>query len=200
MIDNLKIQKKEAKGSPVSPTNNHIAVLMFMLSHYIADAHVPFHCDSRSFSAGSNIHGKVEGRWDKEVKKYYELDKKNERFFYNPKGYPLFKDHSSYATSILNQVELELNNRDFQIGWGEDNNNTWDFMASICQYSYLLSHDFIPSNFDETNVTKDNWDTLPGQKYTFDQYSVAVLSDAIDSIARVWLRVWRKYMKWADKK
>ena len=37
VIDNLKIQEKEEKGSPVSPTDNHVALLMFMLSHYIAD-------------------------------------------------------------------------------------------------------------------------------------------------------------------
>ncbi|OEU63996.1 MAG: hypothetical protein BA870_05770 [Desulfuromonadales bacterium C00003094] len=197
LIDNLKMQKREVKGSPVTPTNNHIAVLMFMLSHYIADAHVPFHCDSRSFSAGANIHGRAEGAWDKEVKKYYEIDRKKERFVYNPAGFPLFKDHPSYAASILNKVELELTGRKFQIGWGEGNNNTWDFMATVCQYSYLLSHELIPPGFDENTVTKENWNSLQNQKINFEQYSVAALSDAIDSIARVWLRVWRKYLKWA---
>jgi hypothetical protein len=199
LVDNLKMQSIEDKGSPICPTNNHVAVLMFMLSHYIADAHVPFHCDSRCFSSGENIHGEVEEKWDEEVKTYYEIDKDNERFIYNSQGFPLFKNDLSYTQSILSQVETELANRPFQISWGSGNNNTWDFMASVCQYSYLLSYDFIPVNFDETNVTKVNWMSLPEQKYTFDQYSVAVLSDAVDSIARIWLRVWRKYSKWEKK-
>jgi len=37
VIDDLKLQQHESKGSPVSPTNNHIALLLFMLSHYVAD-------------------------------------------------------------------------------------------------------------------------------------------------------------------
>ncbi len=196
VIDNLKMQETEPKGSPISPANNHIAVLLFMLSHYIADAHVPFHCDSRSFSSGCNLHGYVEGLWDYEVKKYYEIDKENERFFYDHHSYPLFKDDGNFSSSVLKKVEAELTDRRFQIGWGSDNNNTWDFMSSICQYSYLLSHELIPSNYDETTVTLANWQGLPGQNISFDQLSVTVLSDAIDSIARVWLRVWRRYMKW----
>jgi hypothetical protein len=196
VIDNLKMQKTEPKGSPISPTDNHVAVLLFMLSHYIADAHVPFHCDSRSFSSGSNLHGHIEGLWDNEVKKYYAIDKDNERFFYDSDSYPLFVDDGSFSSSVLSKVETELTNRRFQISWGSGNGNTWDFMSSICQYSYLLSHEFIPSNYDETNITLANWQGIPGQNISIDQLSVAVLSDAIDSIARVWLRVWRKYMKW----
>jgi len=38
VIDNLKMQESEDKGSSVSPTDNHIALLLFMLSHYVADA------------------------------------------------------------------------------------------------------------------------------------------------------------------
>ena len=30
----------------------------------------------------------------------------------------------------------------------------------------------------------------------FDKYSKMIFGDAIDSIARIWLRVWIKYRKW----
>ncbi len=53
-----------------------------------------------------------------------------------------------------------------------------------------------PSQYDETSVTLANWQNLPGQGVSFEQFSVIVLADAIDTIARVWLRVWRRYMKW----
>jgi hypothetical protein len=196
VIDNLKMQETEAKGSPISPTDNHIAVLLFMLSHYVADAHVPFHCDSRKFSQGDNLHGHIEGLWEKEVQKFHSIDKANERFFYQPNGYPLRKDSNHFPSSFLALIEEELARRKFQISWGRDNTSTLDFMTAICQYSYLLAHELFPKKYDETSVTLANWQGLPGQNISFEQLSVIVLSDAIDSIARVWLRVWRRYTKW----
>ncbi|HID20415.1 MAG TPA: hypothetical protein EYP28_05720, partial [Methanophagales archaeon] len=89
VIDHLKMQESEDKGSPVSPTDNQIALLLFMLSHYVADAHMPFHCDSRRFSEGKNLHGYIEGKWDDMIRRYYRIDEDNERFFYDPDGYPL---------------------------------------------------------------------------------------------------------------
>jgi hypothetical protein len=199
VIDNLKMQEMEEKGSPVSPTDNHIATLMFMLSHYVSDAHVPFHCDTRRFSEGKNIHGHLEGKWEDAIKKFYEIDKANERFFYDRDGYP-HRDPDktqAYKSSFLKRVDDELRKRDFSVSWGAKNTNVWDFMSAICQYSYLLSYSFIPGGYDHKNVTKQNWHSLGN--LSFDQLSVAVLSDAIDSIARVWFRVWRKYRKWERK-
>jgi hypothetical protein len=196
VIDNLKMQEKEHKGSPVSPTDNHVALLLFMLSHYVADAHMPFHCDSRRFSEGSNLHADVEEKWDDEIRRYYTIDQARQTFLYNPEGYPLFRSGNDYNHSFLAGVERELEQRPLQITWGSRNSNIWDFMRSVCQYSYLVSHAFIPSEYDETRVTNDNWTSLPGQQLRFEELSEMVLADAIDSIARIWLRVWRKYIKW----
>ena len=57
-----------------------------------------------------------------------------------------------------------------------------------------LSYCFTPEKYDHTNVTKTNWQSLGS--ISFDEFSVAIISDAIDSIARVWFRVWRRYLKW----
>ena len=59
-----------------------------------------------------------------------------------------------------------------------------------------IAHSLIPKGYDETNVSHKNWQALKGQELKFKELSVIVFSDAVDSIARVWLRVWRKYMKW----
>ena len=53
-------QQKDV-GSPLMATNNEIALQLFMLSHYIADAHMPLHCDNRSFHKG--LHGSMEAVW-----------------------------------------------------------------------------------------------------------------------------------------
>jgi len=118
------------------------------------------------------------------------------RFIYDSKIHPLFMDDGSFSSSVLCLVEAELQSRKALISLGSGNGNTWDFMSSICQYSYLLSHDFIPSNYNETDITHDNWQGISGQNISIDELTIAVLSNAIDSIARGWLRGWRKYMKW----
>ena len=199
VIDNLKMQEMEDKGSPVSPTDNHIAILLFMLSHYVADAHMPFHCDSRRFSEGQDLHGRIEGEWEDMIKHCYRIDEDNDRFFYDPDGYPLRDSNTDeeYQSSYLKTVQDVLSQRTFILSWGAKNNNVWDFMSGICQYSYLLSYCFIPQGYDHTNVTLTNWQSLGS--ISFNDFSVAVLSDAIDSIARVWFRVWRKYLKWERK-
>jgi len=200
VIDNLKMQESEEKGSPIAPSDNHIATLLFMLSHYVADAHVPFHCDSRRFSAEKNIHGKLEKVWDDAIKEYFLLDKDNERFFYDPDGYPLPDPDKkqAYDTSFLKRVEDHLKNREFSVTWGNSaNRNVWDFMCAVCQYSYLLSYSFIPEGYDHTNVTSANWKNLGS--ISLDDVHVTVLSDAIDSIAKVYFRIWRKYKRWEKR-
>jgi hypothetical protein len=200
VVDHLKLQEHEEKGSPVSPSDNQIALLLFMLSHYVADAHMPLHCDSRQFSEGINLHDHIEGEWEKMIKLCYQIDENNERFFYDPVGYPLKEPskEQEYQSSPLKKVSELLDNREFLISWGGDNQNVWDFMSAICEHSYLLSYCFIPEQYTHTNVTLANWQSLSptSPPLSFEDYSVAVLSDAIDSIARIWLRVWRRYMIW----
>lgn len=155
VIDDAKMQETEEKGSPISPTDNHIATRLFMLSHYIADAHMPLHCDGRKFSSVSNIHAKMEKEWDKEIRKYFKLDILNERFFYNPAGYPL-RTKSNYRQSFLSRVDDGLTTRPFSIGYGDGNNNIFSYMLAVCQNSYFLSYAFFPIGYNETNVTTQN--------------------------------------------
>lgn len=195
IIDNLKMRDTEDKGSPIAPGNNHIATRLFMLSHYIADAHMPFHCDHREFSKGIDLHEKLEGIWDKEIRNSYKLDLLNERFFYNSDGYPLRKE-AGFENSFLKLVEEGFATREFTDSYG-DGTNVRTSILTVCRYSYLLSYAFIPPGLDETNVTAQTLQTpQPGQILDLKQLSVTVFMDAIDAIARIWLRVWRRYLGW----
>ena len=194
VVDNLKMQESEEKGSSIAPSGNHIATRLFMLSHYIADAHMPYHCDSRSFSDGIDIHGKIEGLWDDQVRKCYDIDLLNERFFYDREGYPL-RSATGLENSFLKKVETGFDTRPFTDSFGSGT-NVRTCMLTVCQYSYLLAYAFIPPGYDETNVTVENLTTLPGQLLDFETLSVIVFVDAIDAIARIWLRVWRRYLDW----
>ncbi len=191
IVDNLKMQESEDKGSPISPTDNHIATLFFMLSHYIADAHMPLHCDVRSFSDKDDIHAHIEKEWDDVIQKCFDIDYDNERFFYDASGYPLKKS----SNTLVDWLEQEITSRPFSASWGIDNDNTWDFMAAITQYSYLTAYKMIPESYNENNL---NWTSFKGLNtgISFDEYSKYILIDSIDSISKVWLRVWNKYQCW----
>jgi hypothetical protein len=191
IVDNLKMQESEDKGSPISPTDNHVATLFFMLSHYIADAHMPLHCDVRSFSEKDNVHAHMEKEWDDVIRQCYGIDYDNERFFYDPSGYPLKKT----SHTMVDWLEQEIIKRPFTASWGGENDNTWDFMSAITQYSFLMSYKMIPPDYDENNL---DWNTFKTLKtgYSFDDYSKFILIDSIDSIAKVWLKIWNKYQGW----
>ena len=192
IIDNFKILRMEDRGCPLSTTNNHIAMRFFILSHYIADCHMPLHCDCRSFSSGANIHGFIESEWDKQVRKSYNIDIPNNRFFYDPAGYPL----QAKPTPLVMAVEDDIVNREYLHPWGTGNNNTWDYISAISEYSYLMSYRLIPAEYDDKNLTKEVY--LGSEAYAkLEEYSRAILCDAVDSIARVWLHVWARYRNWA---
>lgn len=191
IIDNLKMQKSEDKGSPISPTNNQVATIFFMLSHYIADAHMPLHCDNRQFSEGEDIHAHIEKEWDDSVRECFYIDFDNNRFIYDTEGYPLkMKDKDMFTW-----IEQELATRVFSSSYGTDNNNTWDFLSAITQYSYLTAYQMIPSDYDDKNLSWQSFQSL-NTGFTFDEYSKFLLIDAIDSISKVWLRVWMRYLDW----
>jgi hypothetical protein len=207
VIDHLKIQEHEDKGSPVSPTSNQVAHLLFMLSHYIADAHVPLHCDNRQFSKGKNMHDKLEKDWEEEILKFYKVDDSdinNKRFYYENE-YPSrkFGPQADYPTSYLKKVEDDLLNRELgkiDTLFGPGNKNVWDFMSAVCQNSYLLSyHFFIPAEIPiPTEAVYQDWKAA--NKAKSDDLNAVVIADSIDTIARIWLRVWRRYVNWKEKR
>ena len=141
------------------------------------------------------MHAQFEEALAKAIKKHYKIDFMNDRFYYNPEGYPL-RSKSDYDDSFLKKVEDDFPVRDFSIGYGSDNNNVQTYMLAVCENSYLLSYTFIPPGYDESNVNSQNWDSLPGKLLDFEELSKVIFSDAIDAIARVWFRVWRRYLNW----
>lgn len=208
--DMVLIQKDEQKGSEIIFNDNQITLYFLMLSHYIADAHVPPHCDSRDFYGPSTIHPDMEKYWDKEIKKFYEFDKKRKVFDYDLDGAPELikneKKKEQFKTSFLYQTIEELSRRKWELKKtkgkladkkiiGEGNKKIYDYVKAICLVSYLVSTDFIPESvtekeYRELKILKD-----PKYKDRLDQISVHTLADTIDSIALVWLLTWDRYNK-----
>lgn len=199
LVDNFKIQYNSEKGNPIAPTNTHMALRFFMMSHYIADTHMPLHCDKRPFSGGHTIHAYIEDLWDSMIKQSYEIDTKNLRFYYDPKGYPLA---TKKMNEVMKEVEEKVINRPFQYDWGRSDYSTWDYMSAVSEYSYLLSWYMIPdvkTNDEVKELTREQFRESEGFK-NLDKYSCMIFADAIDSIARAWLHAWIRYREWGPDK
>jgi len=191
IVDNFKIQYKEEKGNPISPSSTHMAMRFFIMSHYIADAHMPLHCDARSLST---IHAAVETQWENGVKKSYEIDKDNNRFFYDPQGYPL---KTEKMKDLMALVEEKILSRPFVYNWGASGFSTWDYMSSVTEYSYLLAYEMFPNGFEDMGW--EEYKQTPAAA-RFEEYSSKLMADAVDSIARAWLHVWIRYRLWGPDK
>jgi hypothetical protein len=191
IVDNFKMLHYEERGCPIATTGNHIAMRFFILSHYIADCHMPLHCDARSFSEEKGIHGTIEKKWEDQVSKSYKIDKDNNRFFYDSDGYP----KEDFFTPFVIQVIDDISTRKYTHGWGGTNNNTWDFMSAVSQYSYLFSYYLIQEDFKNTQTLQEFQEQTEWGR-DFDKYSAMIFADAIDSIARIWLHVWIKFRSW----
>lgn len=199
--DMILIQKKEQKGSDIIFNDNQITLYFLMLGHYICDAHVPPHCDSRDFYKPSTIHPDMEEWWDDEILKYYTFDKTQKVFDYDIDGNVELKDgvKASFEKSFLYEALRLLDSRKWSPSdkgiLGKNNVKIYDYLKSVCLVSYLVSTKFIPvsmtkSQYDKLNILKD-------QPY-FDQLkeiSRHIFADAIDSVALVWILTWDKYNK-----
>ena len=194
LIDSFKILTMENGGSPIVPSNNHIAMRFFILSHYIADCHMPLHCDARSFANDNDVHAFIEEEWDKQVQSSYYIDEDNERFFYDPEGYPRAKQEQ---TELIKYVEKELEEREFIWKWGGDGcKNTWSYMSGISQYSYLMAYRLIPADKTPKQITRASYRNSAAYKEHFLEYSKVIMADAVESIAKVWLHAWVRYRDW----
>ena len=202
LIDSFKILYSESKGSPIVPSANHIAMRFFILSHYIADCHMPLHCDARSFGPKGddkkkNVHTFIEEQWENEISKSYLIDEQNNRFMYDTEGYPAAQEGG--LTDLVRDIEQELKTREFIWKWGKkkDVDNTWDYMSGISGYSFLMAYRLIPDDvYTPEQITPEVYQTMPAYTEHFQEYSKVILMDAIESIAKVWLHAWVRYRGW----
>lgn len=186
IVDNFKIQYHEEKGNPILPSSTHMALRFFMLSHYLADAHMPLHCDARPLG---KIHASIEGEWENQIKKSYNIDMDNERFFYDPNGYPLA---TADMTPLIKAVEEKVITRPFNYSWGSAD-GTREYAQAIGQYSFMLAQEMFPESLGDCTLTQYKKSEVFAN---FDKYSAMLMADAVDSIARAWLHVWVRYRNW----
>jgi len=158
---------------PLFYTDDQIALTFFTLAHYVADAHMPLHCDARDFSNEEcgNIHGCVEERWENWVIEKKEAaaltkslseSKRAERFI----GL-IFKDDSRTWDKYTYPDDSLLRDFDKQFGqkiWGDRALTTyvgdvWDDITGITYASYCLAGRLIRFNDAYRGIPSGSKDT-----------------------------------------
>jgi hypothetical protein len=201
--DTTLITNKVKSGDVVVFNDSQIALFFLMLSHYVCDAHVPVHCDNRDFYTPSKVHPDLESFWEKEITKYYKISKKAEQFDLDEDD-NLQCDISKrgYNESILFECDKIIKAtkwarmREARHHWsaflGNNNNNFWDYLLSVCVVSFHMSQLMFPPYADVNYNTIKILEVSPFREDVI-KYSPFILADAVHSVALLWLSAWERW-------
>ncbi len=179
-----------AKSLLCSPRN--VAMMLWMASHYIADAHMPFHCDNRALASTSKqkTHCAVEDLWGDQVSGLF------------------------HSKNILRKSPAEIlaaqppaGSKFAGINFGTDirllknGGDPWKEAVYICRASFAASFAMVPAGVADVDDTGTRVglknilaDDFCGEEL-FWEISRAVMKDAVNSIAMFWQDAWVDFTK-----
>ncbi|MDH5683946.1 MAG: hypothetical protein ACETVX_02425 [bacterium] len=191
--DNLSGQT--IKNLSLSPnfSARQIALMFFMLSHYICDAHMPLHCDLRDYGGkGSKtrrlpdaLHPAIEETWEE----WFPVHEKLALHDYTKKTV----DEIVMDFPPETQIEIDKNET-FELnpeGISKVKRDVWREMVYITRISYAVSRKWLPTK-SYPNAKKPINDI--GEK-EFKDVTNRIFHDTVESIARIWFNVWETFKK-----
>ncbi len=180
-------------------SHRDIAMNLWMASHYIADAHMPFHCDNRALAstAAQKTHGAIEDEWGKQVPKTFHSSKILKMPREDILAVPL-PDGSQFARLKLGDT----------LGPLENNGDPWLESIYICRASFAVSFALVPHTVapvDDKKTKVGLSDILAAKKECcgearFWEISRGIMTDAANAIARFWQDAWWDFVQAAEKK
>jgi hypothetical protein len=193
-----------AKNLSLSPTFSarQIAITLFMLSHYVADAHMPLHCDYRDYtrrnrvrSLSARLHPSIEEEWEKSFPKEsiigigkYSKNSVDDIVLNLPKNSIIEIDKKEKYKLSASAKGLKRSSAD-----------VWKEMVNVCRVSYGLSRVWIDKENTKENKKRGYEDVRElikrKGKEEFVDITNIIFHDAVESVARIWLSVWGKFIK-----
>ena len=173
-----------------SPRN--IAMTLWMASHYIADAHMPFHCDNRALAstAKQKTHCDVENLWGKQVPSVFHsgniLKMTPEDILATP-----LPPGSRFAGIIFGDRISPLKN----------SGDPWKECVYMCRASFATSFAWVPpdvSPVDDQKTKISIEDILTNDfcgETLFWDISRAIMTDAASAIAMFWQDAWCDFVR-----
>lgn len=171
-----------------SPRN--VAMMFWMTSHYIADAHMPFHCDSRALAstAKQKTHGEVEDLWGEQIAELFHAS-------------AILKKSKAEILAAEAPAHSHFSAIDFGTGVSKLKNSgdPWKEAVYICRASFAASFALVPPDVSavDDQVTGVSLDDILRKDFCgedrFWKLSVAIMTDAASAIAMFWQDVWLDY-------
>jgi hypothetical protein len=203
--DAILITNTVISGDVIAFNDSQVAILFLMLAHYVCDAHVPLHCDSRDLYDPSEVHPDLETFWEEEITKYYKVSKARQQFDLDAEqNLQRNASQEGFENSFLNKCDdilrqsawdnMGRTERNWQVFLGSGNRNLWDYLVSVCLVSFHMSLKMFPltppAGVDYKTVRIMEVSPF---KESLELYSPAILADAINSVALVWLATWERW-------
>jgi len=167
-----------------------VALFFFMLSHFIADALMPCHCDERDLSDyGKGLHEKLEEHWGDIVGDYFEEENLVDD---GVKSSEVIKKAAGVGKEIGLTFGKEIPTvRDMDI---------WETIVLLCRASFSVASIIAPYNVykykpddKEKASFKDLFTIDMKSKDMLNALDICILHDAVMNVAVVWKDIWRKF-------
>lgn len=211
----LDLSSRAIKDLSSSPnfSARQIALMFFLISHYICDAHMPLHCDLRDMSARSEKTSKKERRLPESLHPWIEE--------YWEKCFPAKEDLilTDYTEETLDEILVKKMPEGSIIEIDKDGSNyalsekvesrlkgdEWTEMVYTTRVSYAVARKWIPKGADWFSLMpKENGDfeghISRGEGFGDGRFvedlkhaSNCIFHDAVESIARIWYTSWRRF-------
>ena len=166
------------------PRPEEIATYCFMLSHFVADACQPCHCDARpmaGYSAG--LHKELESHWNRYCGTYF--DKRR-----------LMATEDSPSTILERAKDV-----DEKIGIRFDGQvpdlvakDLWLEVVYLCRASFAVSSILVPpSKIPYGSKKRTNYEEVFKTEGLLQELDKAVLHDAVLNVAMAWKAIWMTF-------
>jgi hypothetical protein len=166
------------------------ALFFFMLSHFIADALMPCHCDERDLSDyAKGLHMEWERDWSKKVGTYFD-EKKLARDTVND------EDILTKAAEI--DDEFGINFQDQVPDMKSD--DVWEEIVMVCRASFALASIVAPPDhypYKPAPQIMAPFETLFKQDQNgedlLNEINRVIMHDAVLNVAIIWKHIWSKF-------
>jgi len=163
----------------------------FMLSHFVADACMPCHCDARKLAGYSRgLHNKLESEWSTLVGTRFDkakllpasLSVSPDQILQNARDVDAKFDHLSFAKAVPNLVAGDV----------------WLEVINICRGSFAVASIIAPpAKYPYAGKKNAPFATVftNAQSQKFKDMSKMVMHDAVLNNAIIWRHIWTKASK-----
>jgi len=173
-------------------TEEQVALYFFVLSHFVADACMPCHCDARKLAGYSNgLHMELEKHWSKTVGA--EFDKKK-----------LLPAGSSLTPARILKAARGVDDR-FGLSFAPDqipqlrDADVWKEMVNVCRGSFAIASIIAPPTdhpYEDESARAPFREVFGGQLRTrLDAITRVAMHDSVLNNAIIWRHIWEKASK-----